>query len=103
MYRTAISILSRKQLSLMIVVVSAMLFINTISTAQDQTKSKEPGPYVEAAVKAYQAKDYPTFLENMKDALRLRPTYEVYIYYLAKAYALSGNKIDALKWLNEGA
>ena len=39
-------------------------------------------------------------IENLKLALRLRPNYDRYIRYLAAGYALSGNKPEAIAWLN---
>ncbi|HZS44265.1 MAG TPA: hypothetical protein VFC63_04135 [Blastocatellia bacterium] len=70
--------------------------------AQDKGQSKDPKTYVQLAVKAYQAKDYNTMIDNLKVALVLRPTHETYIYYLAKGYALAGDKNNAVRALSEG-
>jgi hypothetical protein len=38
-------------------------------------------------------------IENLKEALRLRPNYGRYIYNVAAGYALSGNQSEAIAWL----
>jgi hypothetical protein len=58
--------------------------------------------FVQEARKAYQHKDYRSMVDNMKSALELRPTHQTYIYYLAVAYALSGDKEKALSTLSDG-
>lgn len=55
--------------------------------------------YEQLAVKAYQAKDYAAFLENMKQAAALRPDHPRIVYNLSAAYALNGRKEDAVDWL----
>ena len=70
---------------------------------QSPAQSKDPRHYAQLARKAYQEKNYPAFVENIKTALALRPTHQTYIYYLAVGYALSGNPREALAWLGKGA
>lgn len=55
--------------------------------------------YETLAVKAYQAKDYAGFLENMKQAAALRPDHPRIVYNLSAAYALNGRKAEAIDWL----
>lgn len=55
--------------------------------------------YETLAVKAYQAKDYARFLENMKQAAALRPDHPRIVYNLSAAYALNGRKAEAIDWL----
>jgi tetratricopeptide (TPR) repeat protein len=55
--------------------------------------------YETLAVKAYQAKDYAGFLENMKQAAALRPDQPRIVYNLSAAYALNGRKGEAIDWL----
>jgi hypothetical protein len=55
--------------------------------------------YETLAVKAYQAKDYAAFLENMKQAAALRPDHPRIVYNLSAAYALNGRKGEAIDWL----
>jgi hypothetical protein len=55
--------------------------------------------YETLAVKAYQAKDYAAFLENMKQAAALRPDHPRVVYNLSAAYALNGRKTEAIDWL----
>lgn len=66
-------------------------------------QTKDARYYVQQATRAYKEKDYAAFLENMKMAVSLRPTHQTYIYNLAVAYALVGNKTEALAWLARGA
>lgn len=56
--------------------------------------------YVQKARAAYKDKSYPVMIENLKLALALRPNYGPYVYNLAVAYALNGNKDEAINWLN---
>ena len=97
MRRTLFFLLAKKRL-----LVVALVCIALGVLARGQGAPKDLKDYIEAAIKAYQGKDYPALIENMKAALILRPTHQSYMYYLAKGYALSGNKTDALKWLAEG-
>ena len=55
--------------------------------------------YVQKAQAAYKDRDYAAMIDNLKAALALRPNWGAYTYYLAKGYALSGNKSGALNWL----
>ena len=59
--------------------------------------------YVQEARKAYQEKNYQSFVDNMKTALRLRPTHQSYMYYLAAGYALTGEKAEAIALLGQAA
>ena len=69
-----------------------------------QDGQKHDGRYYETlAVKAYQAKDYAAFLENMKQAAQLRPNHPRLIYNLSAAYALNGRKDEAIDWLSRVA
>ena len=62
-----------------------------------QNEPEKDGRYYEAAArKAYQDKDYPTFLEDMKLAAQLRPNHPRLMYNLAVAYALNGQRAEAL-------
>jgi tetratricopeptide (TPR) repeat protein len=67
-----------------------------------QSEPQKDGRYYEGvARKAYQARDYPTFLENMKVAAQLRPNHPRVTYNLAIAYALNGQRNEALSWLDK--
>jgi hypothetical protein len=69
-----------------------------------QNEPPKDGRYYEAAARrAYQAKDYPTFLEDMRLAVQLRPNHPRLMYNLAVAYALNGQRSDALLWLDRVA
>jgi len=76
--------------------------LNIGALAQDE--QKHDGRYYETlAVKAYQAKDYAAFLENMKQAAQLRPNHPRLMYNLSAAYALNRRKDEAIDWLSRVA
>ncbi len=69
-----------------------------LTVAQEQ--QPKDGRYYEAqARKAYQEKDYASFLENMKAAAELRPNHPRLMFNLAAAYSLNNQAGEALKWL----
>ena len=74
----------------------------TASLAQDN-QPKDGRYYESIARKAYQEKNYPAFLENMKLAASLRPNHPRLMYNLAVAYALNGDKNNAALWLGQVA
>jgi sugar lactone lactonase YvrE len=74
----------------------------SVAVAQD-AQPKDGRYYFAQATKAYQAKDYPSFLENMKMAVSLRPGHPAYVYNTAGAYALAGKPEEALAWLEKFA
>jgi hypothetical protein len=86
-----------------LVVICLCVFITFIagdSLAQDN--QPKDGRYYEAlARKAYQEKDYASFLENMKMAVEMRPNHPRLMYNLAAAYALTGHQDEALQWLTK--
>ena len=80
---------------------SAFLLCNflTTSLAQDQTKD---GRYYESeARKAYEQRNYQSFLTNIKLAAELRPNHPRVMYSLAAAYALNGDAKESMLWLNK--
>jgi len=84
-------------------IVSGVFIFLLLTTCFGQDQSRD-GRYFEGlARKAYQEKNYPSFLENMKRANELRPNHPRLMYSLAVAYALNGDKVEALAWLNKGA
>ncbi|HEX8163045.1 MAG TPA: hypothetical protein VF538_14330 [Pyrinomonadaceae bacterium] len=88
---------------LIVALLAAGAASSNVSSAA-QADAPEDGRYFEAqALKAYRAKDYPAFLENAKRAVALRPNHSRLMYYLAVAHALSGNKAEALLWLDRVA
>lgn len=75
-----------------------------LATALAQDGQQHDGRYYETlAVKAYQSKDYAAFLENMKQAARLRPNHPRLMYNLSAAYALNNRKEEAIEWLGRVA
>jgi DNA-binding beta-propeller fold protein YncE len=71
-----------------------------VSSAAQGDAPKDGRYYEAAARKAYQAKDYAAFLENIRQAAALRPNHSRLMYFLAVAHALNGNKAEALLWLD---
>jgi hypothetical protein len=85
---------------LRIVVLSLLLGLNPNALVNLRAQSPpDLREYVQKAQTAYKDKDYAALIENMKAALVLRPNWGTYTFYLAKGYALSGNKQEALNWL----
>jgi tetratricopeptide (TPR) repeat protein len=76
--------------------------LRVVSTAQD-IQPKDGRYYESLARKAYQAKDYSSFLANMKMAAELRPNHPRLMYNLAVGYALTGQHAEALLWLGKVA
>jgi sugar lactone lactonase YvrE len=69
-----------------------------------QNDHPQDGRYYESmALKAYQQKDYASFLENMKKAIELRPNHPRLMYNLAVAFALNSRPADAVQWLRKTA
>ncbi len=52
---------------------------------------KDPRALAAQAMRAYEHKDMPLFIDKMKQALALRPTHQTYLYNLPAAYALRGD------------
>jgi len=74
-----------------------VIILATPSFAQTNQTLKS---YVQQAQKAYKEKNYPVLIDNMKQALEVRPNYGLYTYHLAIGYALNGNQQEAFSWLN---
>lgn len=81
----------------MLVLTFALVGVTAHSPAQTPQDVRE---YVQKARSAYREKNYPALIDNMKKALELRPNYGRYMYSIAVGYALSGNKDEAVQWLN---
>jgi hypothetical protein len=70
--------------------------------AFSEEKAQEPWsprPYIEKALAARKAKDYAAFRENMATADRIAPGHPDFLYYLARAEALSGEPSRAVEHL----
>jgi hypothetical protein len=82
-----------------VILCSLLLFGN--AAAQEPPKD---GRYYESlARKAYQEKNYQSFLENMQQANQLRPNHPRLMYNLAVAQALNGNANESIGWLRKTA
>jgi len=78
--------------------------ISLLTSTNVAQSNQKDGRYYEAeARKAYQAKNYQSFLENMKVASELRPNHPRLMYNLAVAYTLNGKSSDAIALLRKEA
>lgn len=66
-------------------------------TAQTKAELAEAQKAERAAGEAYQAKNYPTLLENILTANKLRPNHPRIVYTLSRAYALNGKYNEATR------
>ena len=82
--------------------ITALLIAGPALAFPIQDQKHDARYFAQQARKAYQSKDYRAMVDNMKTALELRPAHQTYMYYLAVAYALSGDKDKALSTLSEG-
>ena len=73
----------------------ALILNNTLTFAQSQIK------IYNASVKAYENKEYKTFLEFTKRLDSIRPFHPTYTYNLASAYALNGKSNEAIATLKK--
>ena len=71
------------------------LLNSTLNIAQTQRE------IYNSSVKAYESKDYKTFLQLAQKLDSLRPFHPTYTYNLASAYALNGNTENALATLQK--
>ncbi len=76
-----------------------LLFLYTGALTQENSV-KDFGYYWRQAQNTYKAKDYPAYLENMKEVVKFRPDNPNMKYNLACAQALAGSTNDALAILN---
>ena len=83
-----------------IIFLAAFAFHFSVRTQQGE-QAKDSRFYERQAIQAYQKKDFPAFLENMKQAERLRPNHPRLLYNLADAYAVNGKKDEAIFNLNK--
>jgi len=81
----------------------ALALLLTPLTTFGQEARKDGRYYFVKATESYKAKDYAAFLENMKQAVSLRPGHPAYVYNTASAYALTGKPDEALAWLEKYA
>lgn len=72
-----------------------LLLNNTVTVAQTQRE------IYNSSVKAYESKDYKTFLQLTQKLDSLRPLHPTYTYNLASAYALNGTTEKALATLQK--
>lgn len=89
--------LSRRVLAAVILCLYAAA--GSISVLAQENQPKDGRYYETQARKAYQEKNYASFLENMKAAAELRPNHPRLMFNLAAAYSLNGQGGEALKWL----
>lgn len=84
-----------------ILIVLLALILQIFTFAQPSEPPKDSRAFERLAIKAYQAKDYPAFLENQKQADSLNPNHPRITYNLAIAYTLNGKTNEAIASLNK--
>lgn len=82
------------------IVVLVLIFQLSI-LAQPSEPPKDSRAYERLAIKAYQTKDFPAFLENMRQADSLNPNHPRITYNLAIAYTVNGKTSEAIENLNK--
>lgn len=80
---------------------SIILLFQFSATAQQNEPPKDSRYYERLAIKAYQAKDFPSFLENMKLADSLQPNHPRITYNIAIAYILNSKTDESIAALNK--
>ena len=87
----------------LIAALSALALLSPLAAGAQSDPVLDSRRAAQAAIHAYQAHDYPSFLAHAKEAERLRPAHGGAIYNLACAYALTGDTAAALAMLNRYA
>jgi tetratricopeptide (TPR) repeat protein len=82
-------------------VISLSILISLFFSSCGQDNKKTVIDYLVQGLEAYQKKDYPVFLSNLKKAVKLAPNNPDMNYNLARAHALEGNRDAAIKYLKK--
>ena len=77
----------------------ALSLVFNCGRAQQDT-TRDGASYYNEGMKSYNAKDYRGFLTAMQKAAALMADNPIPIYNVACGYALTGNKSEAIRWLN---
>jgi hypothetical protein len=97
-------IFMRRKFKIEFIVLIAVFCISLQSLslkAYAQEQIRDSRFYEAQAVKAYKAKDFAAFLENMKRAESLRPNHPRLLYNLAAAFSLNGKASEAVSTLEK--
>jgi sugar lactone lactonase YvrE len=86
-----------------LVIFACALFTLAFTSRAQEATQKDVRYYSQQARKAYDEKNYAAYLENMRLAVELRPEHPTLLYNLAGAYALNGNRQEALSGLSRVA
>ena len=90
-----------KKFFYLLTIVIVLQFLPNALFAQEQVQQARE--LFKLALKQYQEKNYPAYLENLEKAIKLRPNHPELTYNYAGALALVGNKKAALAELNKFA
>ncbi|HNJ42042.1 MAG TPA: hypothetical protein PKZ53_16260, partial [Acidobacteriota bacterium] len=93
---------SFRRLSSLTVLVGLVLTTVALASAQNQPSENPVQKSRELARKgmqAYQKKDFTAYLENVREAAKLRPNFPPVLYHLARASFLTGNQSESLRLL----
>ncbi|HEX8368759.1 MAG TPA: hypothetical protein VF604_09470 [Pyrinomonadaceae bacterium] len=90
---------SRKRIAL----AAFFLLLNLNSGFTAQTERRYPWQYFwQQSLAAYKNKNYAAFLESSRKAAETGPANHPTLFYnVARAYSLTGNKTEAVKWLEK--
>lgn len=72
----------------------------SLNGQQTQTRSASASEYYEQARKAYEEKNYASYVENLQHVIEAGTRHPVVFYSLAGGYALLGKQKESLDWLN---
>ncbi|MDQ4120082.1 MAG: hypothetical protein M3209_01270 [Acidobacteriota bacterium] len=91
--------LKRYPISIVVVLIFALASAQIFA----QSSRSYPWQYFwQQSLAAYKNKDYPAFLENSRKAVELGPANHPTLFYnIARAYSLTGNKTEAIRWLEK--
>ncbi|HMV98711.1 MAG TPA: hypothetical protein PLU80_12185 [Acidobacteriota bacterium] len=95
---------SFRRLSSLTVLVGLVLTTVALASAQNQPSENPVQKSRELARKgmqAYQKKDFTAYLENVREAAKLRPNFPPVLYHLARASFLTGNQSESLRLLTQ--
>ena len=82
-------------------ILCAMALVLSLSLSSLAQGGSSVGGFMRKADDAYQKKDYAAFLENLQKAKQMSEGDPAVLYNLACAYALTGNKPEAVKLLDK--
>ena len=84
-------------------IAAVVMVVIVLSVSASLSQSDDPRQLRERLQEAFDQEDWPTAIEVGTRLARIQPAGGVAAYNLACAYSRSGDKVNALKWLDESA